>query len=370
MWRHLANLFLIALGLLAVCGCDRHEPIKIGFVGSITGKSSDLGVAGRDAVLLAVETVNATGGINGKKLALSVQDDTQNPEQAAKAVESLVAEKVTAIIGPMGSAMAKAALPVAARGNTILISPTSSTNELSGKDDFFFRVMEPNLLFARHLAETCIRLKIKRVAAIYDLQNKTYTVEIFQTFRDEFTRRGGVISAEQTYDSAQSNVFMPLVQKLGLDKADGVMVLANSVDAINIGQQVRKINSKVPIISGACGIAQRDLVQQAGKSIDNIIFTLPVNNQCPRQSFTDFREAFAKRFNYQPTFAAVLSYDAAQAVITALRKNSDPARFRETMQGIKTFSGLQGDISLDQFGDPNRQLFIIRYVDGREEIIE
>lgn len=371
MARIPAFLVLLPLLLSAVCGCDRDRGgIRIGFIGSLTGKNSDLGVAGRDAVQLAVEDINRGGGINGRNLVLSVQDDAASPEMAAQAAERLAAEKVTAIVGPMGSSMAKAALPVATRNKIVLVSPTSSTNELSGKDDYFFRVMEPNLLFARHQAQTCLKLKIMRVAAIYDLQNRTYTVEMFQAFRDEFTRRGGIITTEQSYDSALSPAFMPLVQSLGLNRTDGVMVLANSVDAINIGQQIRKINRTIPIISGACGIAQRDLLQQAGKSLDNIIFTLPVNSQCAMQGYTSFRDSFVKRFNYQPTYAAVLAYDAAQAIITALRKNPDPGRFRETMQEIRTFSGLQGEITLDGFGDPNRQLFIIRFTEGREEVIE
>jgi len=362
----LSLIFLV----LAFSGCTRDEPLKIGFVGSITGKNSDLGVAGRDAVLLAVEKVNNSGGINGRKLELLVRDDAQNPETAANAVENLVGQKVVAIVGPMGSAMAKAALPVASRAKTVMVSPTSSSNELSGKDDYFFRVMEPNQFFARHLAETCVKLKIRRVAAICDQQNQTYTVDILEAFRAEFSRRGGVVGTEVIYDSSSSPAFLPLVQKLGLNRVDGVMVLANSVDAINIGQQIRKINPQITILSGACGIAQRDLVQQAGKSIDNIIFTLPVNNQCSRPGFLAFRETFINRFNYQPTFAAVLAYDAAEAVIAALRQDADPARLKETMVGMKAFTGLQGEIALDRFGDPNRQLFIIRYAEGREEVIE
>ncbi len=363
-------LFTLFLAFLGSCSCDLDKAIKIGFVGSITGKNSDLGVAERDAVQLAVENVNSSGGINGRMLSLIVRDDAFTPERAAEAVESLAREKVAAIIGPTGSSMAKVALPVAARNNIVLVSPTSSTNELSGKDDHFFRVMEPNQLFARHLAETCIKLKIRRVAAIYDLQNRTYTVEIFQEFRDEFTRRGGTIAGVQSFDSTTAPVFMPLVEKLGLAKADGVMVLASSVDSINIGQQIRKIDPRIPIISGACGIAQRDLVQQAGKSINNIIFTLPVNSRCAKPSYTTFHDAFAKRFNYQPTFAAVLAYDAAQAVMAGLRKNPDPQRFRETMKGIRSFPGLQGEVELDPFGDPHRNLYILRYAEGREEVIE
>jgi branched-chain amino acid transport system substrate-binding protein len=369
MGRLSAFLFLLVLNLV-MAGCDRDRPIRLGFIGSITGKDADVGTAGRDGMQLAVELANSSGGINGRMLLVSVRDDARTPEKAVRAVEELAAEKAVAIVGPMGSAMAKAALPEAARQRIVLVSPTSSSNELSGKDDYFFRVMEPNLLFARHLAETCIKLKIGRVAAIYDLQNRVYTVEIFEAFRDEFTRRGGIVGTARSFDSAQSPAFMPLVQGLGLKGVDGVMVLASSVDAINIGQQIRKVNPGIPILSGACGIAQRDLLQQAGRSIDNIIFTLPVNNQCAAQSYVNFRQAFFKRFNYQPTFAAVLAYDATQAVITGLRKNPDMGKFRETMQGIRTFPGLQGAMTLDGYGDPSRQLYIIRYAGGREEVIE
>lgn len=368
-WLVLFPAILLLMGLL-LFGCNNYEQIRIGFIGSITGKNADLGIAARDAVRLAVETINNNGGINGRVLTLSIRDDAFNSEEAVKAVKSLADEKVPIIIGPLGSSMAIAALPVATSRGIVLMSPTSSTNELSGKDDNFFRVMEPNRMFARHLAETCIKLNIKNVAAIYDLQNKTYTVEIFEAFRDEFIRRGGTISAEQQYDSAQSPVFGIMVGRLGLKKADGVMVLANSADAVNIGQQIRKINRGVPIIYGACGIAQRDLVQQAGKSLNNVIFTLPVNNNCNLPGFISFREQFLKRFNYPPTFAAVLAYDATQAVAAALRKDPDARSIRETLKRIKSFPGLQGDIALDQYGDPYRQLYIIRYSEGKEELIE
>ncbi len=365
----MVRFLLISVALLLAVACSKKEPIRVGFLGSITGKNADLGVAGRDATLLAAETVNAAGGINGRQVEVIVKDDAQNPETTPKLVTELATLKVAAIVGPMGSAIAKAALPAATAAKLVMVSPTSSSNELTGKDDYFFRVMEPNLLFARHQAETCLKLNIRRIAAIYDTQNKTYTVDIYQAFRDEFTRRGGTISAEVTYDSQTKPAFLPLVQQLNLGTADGVMVLGSSVDSINIGQQIRK-SSKLPILSGACGIAQRDLLQQAGKAVDNFIFTLPVNDQSTAPAFVAFRAAFVKRFNYQPTFAAVLAYDAAQAVFTGLKKNPDQTRLKETLQGITSFAGLQGEITLDRYGDPNRKLYICRFRGGREEVVE
>lgn len=366
--KHCLPFLLIAALLMP--GCSRNEPVRIGFIGSITGKNSDLGVAGRDATLLAAEAVNAGGGINGRMVEVIVKDDMQSPEVAVKAFTELAQSRTAAIVGPMGSAIAKALIPAAEKARLVLISPTASSNELSGRDDYFFRVMEPNLLFARHLAETCMKLKVTRVAAIYDLQNRTYTVDIFEAFRTEFTSLGGTISAEVTYDSALKPAFLPLVRKLELSRADGVMVLANSVDAIVIGQQIRKTTLTLPILSGACGIAQRDLLQQAGRAVNNFIFTVPVNSQSSSPNYIAFRDTFSKRFNYEPTFAAVLAYDAAQALFTGLKKNPDPARLKETLQGIHSFAGLQGEIRLDTFGDPDRKLYIYRQINGREEIIE
>ena len=357
------------LALLIGSGCAEKKPIKIGYLGSITGKLGDLGVAGRDAAMHAVEQLNGQGGVHGRKLELIVRDDTLNPTVAAQMTEELIKQGVVAIVGPIASSMSKAALPVAEKAGIVMVSPTSSSNELSGKDDYFFRVMEPNAKFAAHLAENALKMGIKRLSVIYDTNNRPYTVDIFEVFRESFVTGGGTISADVSFDSTLKPAFTPLVKRLNLAASDGVMVLASSVDSVMIAQQIRKEGSKTPILSGACGIAQRDLLQLAGKSSEGIIFTLPVNNQSTSPAFIRFKESFNKRFNYPPTFAAVLSYDAIQLVISALKNNSDPKLLRRTIKSISSFDGLQGPIKLDQFGDPNRNLFILHYRNGSEEVL-
>jgi len=364
-----ATLFGIIVLALISTGCSDRKPIKIGYLGSITGKHSDLGVAARDAAMLAVEQVNAQGGINGRMLELVVRDDTLDPKVAVTMTEELVKEGVAAIVGPVASSMSKAALPVVDKSRTVMVSPTSSSNELTGKDDYFFRVMEPNAKFAGHLAESALKLGVKRLAVIYDTNNRPYTVDIYQVFREAFVKGGGTVTGEVTFDSTQKNSFQPLVKQLGLANADGVMMLANSVDSIVIAQQIRKERSELPILSGACGIAQRDLLQLAGKSSEGLIFTLPVNSQSTAPAYLAFKEAFTKRFNYPPTFTAVLAYDAATVIVSALRKNIDTQNLRQTVKSIPSFDGLQGPINLDQFGDPNRHLFVLRYRDGHEEVL-
>lgn len=368
----LRSFVVFILSASAVCGfvgCTKNEPIRLGFLGTITGKSGDLGVAGRDAVTLAVDELNRQGGINGRTIELIVKDDTGSPEIGAQAMTELVAVPVVAVVGSIASTVAKAAIPIAEKARVVMVSPTASSNEFSNRDDYFFRVMEPNFLFARHHAETALKLGARRIAALYDLQNRAYTADIFAAFKEEFTRSGGVLTKEITFDSALKPSFLHLAESLELSKADAVMVLANSADAITIIQQIRKLNNTIPIISGACGIAQRDLVQQAGKSLDNIIFTMPVDLQSSAEKYVRFKETFQKRFGYPPTMAAVLAADAAEMVFSGLRKNPDAGKLKETLSGLGTIQGLQGDLTLNKYGDPSRTLYIYRMKSGKEEVL-
>jgi len=112
MDRVIARLaFMMVCGMLLVAGCSAKEPVKIGFIGGMSGRVADLGVAGRNGAVLAIEQKNAAGGINGRKLELLVRDDEQKPEVAGKVVAELLAQKVELIIGPMTSSMAFAILP-------------------------------------------------------------------------------------------------------------------------------------------------------------------------------------------------------------------------------------------------------------------
>lgn len=362
-------MLLLVAALASFVGCSRQEPVKVGFVGTLTGKNGDLGVAGRDGATLAVEALNAQGGINGRPVRLIVKDDAQDPAVAVRVNGELVREGVAAVIGHTVSSMTKAGLAVFEKSGIVVVSPTSSTTDLAGRDDVFFRVMEPNSFFARHHAETARRLGIRRVSVIYDINNPAYTVDMSRIFRDDHLRSGGVIVREVSFDSTKAPVFSRLVKSLHIPAVDGVLVLASSVDTMQIAQQIRKASPVVPILSGACGLAQRDLLQMAGKSSEGIIFTLPVNSQSTAPAYVAFRDAYRTRFGTDPTFSSVMGYDAAQLLFAALKKEPDPRGLRDAIKSMSRFEGLQGPIELDPFGDPHRSLCVVRIRDGRDEVL-
>ncbi|NTV34363.1 MAG: ABC transporter substrate-binding protein [Deltaproteobacteria bacterium] len=174
---------VVTLFLLACSGCGREEPIKVGFVGGLTGRLSDLGTAGRDGALLAVEEVNRTGGIRGREIVLVTKDDRHDPDEARKVDRELIEEGVAAIIGHMTSAMTAAVLPLINEKRMLMIGPTVSSDEFSGIDDYFLRVMAPSLQEAVRLAQAAFSLKgAREVFAVFDESNASYSRPYIESF--------------------------------------------------------------------------------------------------------------------------------------------------------------------------------------------
>ncbi|TXG93362.1 MAG: amino acid ABC transporter substrate-binding protein, partial [Rhodocyclaceae bacterium] len=169
---------LLAATSLAVllAACSPPEPVRLGFIGGLSGRVADLGESARNGFQLAVEQVNAAGGVNGRRIEMLVKDDGQDPAKARQAAEALVAAGVVAIIGPVTSAMAEPVLAAATANGTPVVSPTVTTSALTGKDDLFLRVTEDtrgysDLAANHHFRKTGLR----RVAMVFDTRNRAYT---------------------------------------------------------------------------------------------------------------------------------------------------------------------------------------------------
>ena len=119
-------------------GCSGKKAIRIGFVAQLTGVQAELGVQERNGVQLAMEKINAKGGIGGRPVELVVRDDLGTPEGARAADRDLIEAGVVAIIGHATSGQTMVGLSVTNPARVVMLSPTATTPELSGLDDFFF----------------------------------------------------------------------------------------------------------------------------------------------------------------------------------------------------------------------------------------
>ena len=192
-------ILLLILFSLMISSCGlTDKTIKIGFVGSLTGRVSDLGIAGRNGVMLAVNEANKKGGINGKKIILIIKDDKNDEETALRVDQELISEKVVAIIGHMTSSMAIKTVPLMNEKKMLMISPTVSTNELTGIDDYFIRGLETSIRAdaEKHAEYIINNTDLRKIACIYDESNKAYSKGLYNSFRSKFTEKVLIIESE------------------------------------------------------------------------------------------------------------------------------------------------------------------------------
>lgn len=363
----LVRISVLLLPLLAACG--PQPPLEIGFIGGLTGRVADLGASGRDGALLAVEEHAAADSGHGRALTLVVRDDRQDSAVAAQILGELASRGTAAVIGPMTSAMALAAVPVANARELLLVSPTTSANELSGLRDHFFRLYPPSRDAAMHLAQYLVRTDGLRTAAVvYDVGNRAHTEGWFLHFRKALEAQGGRVTAALPYTSGPGSRFLDLARSVVREEPDAVLVLANALDTAILCQQFAKLGRKVPVVVSEWS-ATEDLLRYGGRAVEGLrlLHTFDPANLSPR--YVAFRKAFAERFGHEPGFAAVHSYDATRMVIEALGRNPDPSALGKTILEIGTFHGLQGDFSLDAWGDVRRTFFLTEVRGGRFQVV-
>ena len=371
--RYLTQRWTTALTValcLILTGCGEEPPLKIGFVGGMTGRVADLGVAGRDGVIYAVEEKNLAGGISGRMVELVARDGRQDADVAKRVVGELIEEEVVAIIGPMTSSMAVVIKPVIDAGRTVTISPTVKTDQLSAQDDFFFRVTAPLSSNARRLAEHVTNdLQLQKFVVVYDVSNRAFTETWLSYFKAALQEHGGAVIAEEEFSSGTSVHFLPIAERIMATNPDGVLLLSNAIDTALLAQQLGKLESRTPLFCAewACTI---DLISFGGRAVVGMssYHSFNANSEDPR--YLAFREKFIQRFGYAPAFANVLAYDAASFLFAALANNPGREGLKESLLEIGSHQGLQSQFKVDQYGDVERRLFLTIVDDGQFKVVD
>ncbi len=361
---------LTASLLLLVLACQDPQPISIGFLGPLTGRASGLGTAARNGFLLAIDQANAAGGINGRQIVGLPADTRLDQEIALQSVHSLLERQVKMIIGPMSSQVAVITVPELSRAEIPMISPTVSTNELTGLDDFFFRVYYTNAQAAQLLAE---RLRTsdgyRRISVIYDLGNRAYTENFLNIFKNHLVDNGGELISDISFEYGSNTRFTKIVTQALADQPEALLILANAVDTALICQQLEKQGIQLPRYATGWSYSD-DLLQFGGKAVEGLVLIQSADMGADSPEMARFRRAYLERFRQQPKFQSLHAYDATRIAIDVLSKTEDPQEIRRLLRN-QSFQGAQTRISFDQNGDLDTpRLFLARVENGAFQIID
>jgi len=340
---------------------SKNNEIKIGLFATLTGVYPHLGREIRDGALIAVEMINEEGGIKGKKVKLLIRDNMFSRERAIKNVEELISEEVIALIGPATSTMSLEILDVINKHKITTISPTASSSELTNRDDYLIRIRSSNKEDARVLAQYVTKLKIKKLAIIYDETNPVYCLD----FIKNFTQNSSKDLLVYPYPNNPNKTKYKKLSQLVLSKnSDAVLIIHETFTASLIIQHLRALNKELKIIISPWSKSDR-LLENAGSRAEGVI-TVDLFEDSPRdERFLKFKKRFFERFQYNPGFGATHGFEAVMVIKQAYELNPDSSKLKETILNKREFEGLQGKILFDRYGDPIRNPFIIKIENGK-----
>jgi len=202
--RKLPKLLVTLCLIVSACSMpeSRSNNIKIGAFLSLTGATSAYGISASNAINLAADETNSSGGIDGKQIQIDVEDDQSNTQQVPDVVNHLIKEhKVHALIAEPVSTRAMVAAPIAQQNQIVMISSASVKPELTMQGDYIFRACFISSTEGDAIAKFAVEhLKAKSVAIILDDKND-YAVVLAGFFAESFKKRGAQIVSEQKYEA-------------------------------------------------------------------------------------------------------------------------------------------------------------------------
>jgi len=364
-------VFIASLLCFALASCGDSSPILIGFSGQLTGRYADVGVQARNGVQLAVETINASGGIKGRKLELIVKDDGNTPEQAVKVDQEMIDAGVVAVIGHFTSTQTLAALPLFNKNKVVLLSPTTSTPRLTGKKDYFFRTILDNSYQSTELAHYArSALDIKTIIALADKDNAEYSIPFVDSFKDSFEKNGGKLLSTLTFSSSNPVNWDNAIQEIMRLKPQGLLLACSAYDAVWIAQRIRANKLNMQILSGGWAYTNY-LLYWGSRDVEGMYFVIDYTMDNPKSEFVKFCESYKNRFGTVPNFASSFAYEATITLAQALKKTNGSAEgLSEVLASSGPYTGLTSDYSLDAYGDVQRDVFIVTVLNGEFRTIE
>jgi branched-chain amino acid transport system substrate-binding protein len=328
----------ISIFLLTLCATSTAlsaETIKIGIAGAHTGDLASYGLPTVKAAELIAKSVNAKGGILGKKIELIIEDEACKPELATNVATKLVSAKANAVIGHICSGATKAALRTYTDARIIVISPSATSPELSlsGQYPNFHRTIAPDDAQARLVADFALKtLKLKKFAVIHDKGDygKGFA-EYAKKFLEE-SKDGKVVLYEGITPGAVD--YSAIVQKIKYSGAEAVVYGGYHPEASSVVQLMRKRNMKTVFISDD-GVKDQTFIKVAAAAAEGVYASGPKDTTNNPLAITAINE-HKKAYGAEPGAFYLNAYSAMLAIVNAITK-AKSTEYKAVHKALRTY---------------------------------
>jgi branched-chain amino acid transport system substrate-binding protein len=374
---HLVSFLIIVGMLLASCGGESKDVIKVGLIAELTGDIPAVGASCKNAAELAVEQINKAGGIEigGKQyqVKLFIEDNAGRADQSAAAAQKLITQQnVVAIIGPNASRYAIPASEVAESAQVVMISPWSTnpaTTLLAGTDQpkrYVFRTAFVDSFQGNVVAKFALEnLGTTKAAVLYDIASDA-NKGIAEFFKQIYEANGGTLVAFETYTTGDKD-FTAQLTKIK-DAGPEVIFLPNYYSEVPLQiQQAHRLGITVPFL-GSDAWGGGDLIELCGRECEGYYYSTHYAADNAKPVAQAFINAYTATFGSTPDDVAALTYDSFGLLWQALKTAGkiDRQAVRDAMAQISNFEGVTGVMQFHEgSGDPIKSAVILQIVNGK-----
>ncbi|MEO6847527.1 MAG: ABC transporter substrate-binding protein [Chthoniobacterales bacterium] len=369
---------VITLALLAIAfgGCKKAasllppNEIKVGEFTSLTGVNATFGQSANNGTQIALQEINAAGGVLGKNLNIIVDDTQSKAGETSTIVHKLISQDhVVALLGEIASVRSLEAAPIAQENKIPMISPASTNEKVTQAGDYIFRICFIDSFQGKVMSKFARSIGVKHVAILTDT-SKDYSVGLTDSFKKDFTANGGLIVSEQSYSGGDKD-FGPQLTAIKAQNPEAIFLPDYYTEAPLIMRQARQLGIDVPFM-GTDGWDSPELLTVGGNAVEGSYFSNHFSQENASPNVQRFVKNYKDKYGSAPDGIAALGYDSVYILADAIKRagSTDPVKLRDAIAGTQNFDGVTGKITLDANRNPMKSAVVIRVQDHSFRYLE
>ena len=317
------------------------EPVLIGVCGPLTGQYAQYGAQWKKGFDLALDEINAGGGINGRPLKYVFEDSQADPRQTVAIARKFVADdKIIVEVGDFSSAASMAASPIYQAAGMVQFGFTNSHPNFTQGGDFIWSNAVNQADEMPLLADFLKELDLKQIAVLY--LNSDWGRTAKDILVEAIKKRGCEAVAAEGY-LADEKDFRSAIVRIRDAKPDGIALVSYYPDGAQITRQIKNAGLTQTIVAGG-SVYSPKFLELGGEAVNGVLTTVPFFPDDPRPEVQKFVQSFAAKFGGQPDAYNGRAYDTFILLATVMRQ------FGVTRQAIKDGLGKISGVPSVVFG--------------------
>ncbi|HEX8552977.1 MAG TPA: ABC transporter substrate-binding protein [Abditibacteriaceae bacterium] len=337
------------------------DDILLGEYGSLTGSEASFGQSTHKGIMMAVDELNAKGGVLNKKIRVQTEDDGGQTTQVQSVVRKLIdQDNVFAILGEVASSNSLAAAPICQAAGVPMLSPSSTNPKVTQKGDYIFRNCFTDIFVGTAMARFAKEnLKAKSAALLID-GDSDYSKGLRDYFSQGFKAAGGTVATTVEYVKGDKDFRAPLT-KIKAANPDIIFIPGYYTDVANIAVQARSLGLKQTMM-GSDGWDSPKLFEIGKSAVQGSYISNHYSPSDPSPRVRKFVADFEKKYKETPDALAAVGYDAAMVMCDAIKRAGelDRAKLRDALAATKNFPGVTGSITMDKDRNAQKPLAILQ----------